>query len=85
MDDDIVINKKTGRRVRRVVRAKHRDLERDVIELRTGKVITIRAHSYDPQMHCSLDGRTPADVPADEPPVKAKPRRKAKRKAKKKA
>ena len=81
-DDETLINPRTGRPVTRIVRARHRDLTREVIERRTSKTITILAHNFNPEMHAALDYARPAtnEVKVDRK-VAATPKRNTLRKA----
>jgi hypothetical protein len=62
--DEIPINPQTGRPVTRFVKAKHRDLTREVILKRTGATVTIKAHDFDPTLHACLPPATAPEAEA---------------------
>lgn len=76
---DPLINPRTGREVTRIVRAKHRELERQVILKRTGELVTIRAHAYNPTLHAA-----PAPELEAEPVKPARKKRATKKTTRKK-
>jgi hypothetical protein len=49
-----LINKETGQVVTRIVKAQHRDIRRAVVLRRTGEVVDILAHDYNPALHEAL-------------------------------
>jgi hypothetical protein len=79
---DPIINPRTGREVTRIVRAKHRELERQVILRRTGELVTIRAHDYNATLHAAPAPELDAE-PA-KPARKKRAKKKTTRKKKKK-
>jgi hypothetical protein len=83
--DEIPINPQTGRPVTRFVKAKHRDLTREVILKRTGEVVVITAHNYDPTLHTCRPPDAPELPELPEPrPVKAAKKKTSKKKTRKK-
>ena len=79
--DEPLRNPRTGQVVTRIVTARHRDATRDVVLLRTGAVITITCHNYDPTLHGPLDTVIEvADLPADDVRPATKSRKRATKK-----
>lgn len=81
---DPLINPRTGREVTRIVRAKHRELERQVILKRTGELVTIRAHAYNPTLHAAPAPELEAELEPAKPARKKRATKKTTRKKKKK-